>query len=618
MATYFSVQNNLMADNASRMLGINSHYQAESARKLSSGYRINKAADDAAGLGISEKMRRQIRGLKKATENVNDGIDYCQVAEGALQEVTDMIQRMNELAVKAANGTLSDSDRGYINDYFKSLKTEVQRVFDTTTFNEIKIWEGDGGLDSVTPGTPVASPYLTINQVTATNTITAENKGYIPDGDYLISATSAGMVVRWKGYDGYSYQSSTIPIDFTEGTHSFNLEDHIPSNISGCNFIFSYTVGSGASESDIVNALNGIGVSNSGNASEYGISSFEYHLGSDRYWVACSATIEALIASDYYEGDYASVFHMVDVGDNAEYTVDSEGNVTFTGIKYTVDGLGSITAKPYLIVSERLPIQRDLSGTVTIDDVQYLYNEQCVVQGVTSQDYSKFFIKYNMYVDGGWTKYNGTVSNDPVGSVVVNIAWDATPSSGEELLPYLWEQMKSAYNDFRGVGISLADKGKTYTSTSKGDAYNADAGSGGLGEKNYRHRMMIQAGSESTEADRIYIDYDNLSLSYIGLENTNTSTVSSASAAIDEVKNALSIISGQRTLFGSYINRLEHTEEFLGNTVENTSASETQIRDTDIATEMVKYSTNNILTQAGYSMLAQANKINSGILNLLK
>ena len=136
------VQHNLRAMNSNRMLNVNTQSQVKSAEKLSSGYRINRAADDAAGLAISEKMRRQMRGLTQASTNAQDGISMVQTAEGALNEVHDMLQRMNELAVKAENGTLTTTDREYIDSEVQQLISEIDRVADTTTFNEMKLLDG--------------------------------------------------------------------------------------------------------------------------------------------------------------------------------------------------------------------------------------------------------------------------------------------------------------------------------------------------------------------------------------------------------------------------------------------------------------------------------------------
>ena len=137
------VQHNLSAMNANRMLGVTTGSLAKSTEKLSSGYKVNRAADDAAGLAISEKMRKQIRGLDQASANAEDGISAVQTAEGALTEVHDMLQRMNELAVKAANGTMSTDDRQTVQDEVEQLLTEIDRVAETTKFNELYMLKGD-------------------------------------------------------------------------------------------------------------------------------------------------------------------------------------------------------------------------------------------------------------------------------------------------------------------------------------------------------------------------------------------------------------------------------------------------------------------------------------------
>lgn len=140
-----SVKTNLLAENANRNLKVNTKKNAKTAEKLSSGYRINRAADDAAGLAISEKMRRQIRGLHQSADNINEGFGYVQTAEGALNEVQDILQRINQLSVKAANGTNTEEDRAYIDSEIQQLKKEMSRIFSETTFNERKIWDNDSG-----------------------------------------------------------------------------------------------------------------------------------------------------------------------------------------------------------------------------------------------------------------------------------------------------------------------------------------------------------------------------------------------------------------------------------------------------------------------------------------
>ncbi len=136
------VQHNLTAMNSNRMLGLTTSSLAKSTEKLSSGYKVNRAADDAAGLAISEKMRRQVRGLTQASANAQDGISCVQTAEGALNEVHDMLQRMNELATKAANDTNMSEDRDYIQSEINALVTEIDRVASTTTFNQQNLLDG--------------------------------------------------------------------------------------------------------------------------------------------------------------------------------------------------------------------------------------------------------------------------------------------------------------------------------------------------------------------------------------------------------------------------------------------------------------------------------------------
>ena len=198
------VQHNLTAMNSNRMLGVTTSAQAKSTEKLSSGYKINRAADDAAGLAISEKMRRQMRGLTQATANAQDGISCLQTAEGALNEVHDMLQRMNELAIKAGNETLQSIDKQYIQSELQALRVEVDRVSETTTFNEQKLLNGDFCMDQENVGLvrgkriQVGAEVQSQNQIT----ITISNMNWISitanSGDW--NATPATLDVT-SDYD---------------------------------------------------------------------------------------------------------------------------------------------------------------------------------------------------------------------------------------------------------------------------------------------------------------------------------------------------------------------------------------------------------------------------------
>ena len=166
------VQHNITAMNANRQLGITTSIQAKSSEKLSSGYKINRAADDAAGLAISEKMRRQVRGLTQASANAQDGISAVQTAEGALNEVHDMLQRMNELATKAANDTLTSKDRDYIQSEMNALSSEITRTAEATEFNNQKLLDGSFTQKNLQVGSETESKNqieICIKQMTATN-----------------------------------------------------------------------------------------------------------------------------------------------------------------------------------------------------------------------------------------------------------------------------------------------------------------------------------------------------------------------------------------------------------------------------------------------------------------
>ena len=173
------VQHNMQAMNANRQLGVTTDGQKKVTEKLSSGYKINRAADDAAGLTISEKMRSNIRGLTQASSNAQDGISCVQTAEGALTEVHSMLQRMNELAVQAANGTNSESDRSSIQDEINQLTTEIDRVAETTKFNETYLLKGDNGTKTIQIAAHDAGldGTLTQNTTKATFTVKALSMG---------------------------------------------------------------------------------------------------------------------------------------------------------------------------------------------------------------------------------------------------------------------------------------------------------------------------------------------------------------------------------------------------------------------------------------------------------
>ena len=467
------VQHNLRAMNSNRMLGLTASVQSKSTEKLSSGYKINRAADDAAGLSISEKMRKQIRGLSQASLNAADGISAVQTAEGALNEVQDMLQRMNELAVKAANGTMSEDDRGYIQDEIDQLVTEIDRVAETTKFNE----------------------------------------------SYLL-----------KGVDSTREVTNTIP-----------AVDEVPVEAE-------YVSGKGV---DSIILANGKTVA------------------ADAKWYAKDGT--TLLSEDEIKG-------YLEIDDNGDVVL-KEGAELYTAAANESGQFGAQLAATKVtdamvqgvfdVGSSKVSTANDGSQLVEAEDLADLFNTDGSIKTTF----------YAQKTDGTWAE---------VGAEQVDTFISVTPGSEAvaATTETVTEDYKAALNFKLHVGADATENNQISI-----DIQAMDAKSLGL-----------KTGTNDDDMETLLVN---------GADDTN------ARAAIDTIKEAIQSISTQRSALGAVQNRLEHTIANLDNVVENTTAAESQIRDTDMATEMVKYSNNNILAQAGQAMLAQANQANQGVLSLL-
>ncbi len=409
------VKHNLTAMNSNRMLGLTTASQAKATEKLSSGYKINRAADDAAGLAISEKMRKQIRGLTQASLNAQDGISAVQTADGALNEVHDMVQRLTELSVKAANGTLSETDRDAVQNEVDQLVAEIDRVSTTTKFNETHLLRGTNANGS--------AGLLTYTSATS-----------------VINAAFAGAT----------------------GATTFNTD--------------TGTIG---------------------------------------------VKVDTATASPLTTG-------------------------TFTGKQ-----VGPIGGTTYILVDSA----KDVSVKEAIKDIEG---------------------------QGGYKAFSS--------------------------MSALTSALKAAYGEnIRAVttylnGSDLYLKAETFA------------------DINSPIDLSLHVGADSTDDNKIYMNISQLSARGLGLNGLTVSgdNADAATAAIDVVADALQRVSNQRASLGAIQNRLEHTIANLDNIVENTTSAEASIRDTDMATQMVEYSNNQILAQAGQAMLAQANQATSGVMSLLQ
>ena len=484
------VQHNMQAMNANRMLNVTTGQQAKSTEKLSSGYRINRAADDAAGLTISEKMRKQIRGLDRASTNAEDGVSSVQTAEGALTEVHSMLQRMNELATQAANGTNSkDSDRQAIQDEIDQLTTEIDRVSETTKFNETYLLKGDAGTKTIN---------MKAHDAGLKGTLTDNGDG---TATFVMDALNAGDKV----------------------------------SIGGKN----YTIGGEAA--DVTSMLTAAGITGKA-GDKVTINGKEY-----TFFDKASDGNTVLKNTGYYET----------APDKADATTASptyDDNTAIVGATGTISvGTKSVTK------------MKD-AGADGIDDT-----DTTVISKKKAYELaSKELLKANQIGD--------TEGNAKVGVGAVDTAVDLTNGNGTFKI-----QTGSAK-----VANTLS--------------------------------FSLHVGSDADMTNKIQVDIDSMDSASLGIKGINVKDDSgnAATYAIDAISDAISKVSSQRSSLGAVQNRLEHTINNLDNVVENTTTAESRIRDTDMASEMVNYSKNNILAQAGQSMLAQANQSNQGVLSLLQ
>ena len=463
------VQHNMQAANANRMLNVTTSAQSKSTEKLSSGYKINRAADDAAGLTISEKMRKQIKGLDRASTNAEDGVSAVQTAEGALTEVHSMLQRMNELATQSANGTNSNTDRKAIQDEIDQLTTEIDRVSETTKFNETYLLKGDGA-----------------------------------EKEHNVNAHDAGI-------DGVTLTDKGDKVDVT--LKELKAGDKI--SIAGKN----YTIGAETKDGQaLVKAQE-----------------------NDKQTITVNGTTYTYDATDKWTDGNGNKVKIGTGAADGEIKI-GEGDVVSNGTK-------------------TLTVMKDANTADGIDD-----NDSTVITaGKAYQLQTAEIVKASSIGTDTAAEVNGTNKND-------NYTTATT----------------------------------TFTLNKGTVSYK-----GGLS-------FNLHVGADADMTNKIAVNIDSMNSAGLGVKGIKADTEQDATYAIDAIADAISTVSSQRSALGAVQNRLEHTINNLDNVVENTTSAESRIRDTDMAEEMVNYSKNNILAQAGQSMLAQANQSNQGVLSLLQ
>ena len=496
------VQHNMAAMNANRMLSGVSSAQSKSTEKLSSGYRINRAADDAAGLSISEKMRSQIRGLNKASDNAQDGISLIQTAEGALNESHSILQRMRELSVQAANGTETDDDREAVQNEIEQLQSELTRISDTTEFNTMKLLDGSQSGNKVQASvSKSADANLTTEPATTGKSVSA---------------------------------ALTNTADGTESTYSVTVMDK-DGNASTTTVKFTAGADEGKDADAIIKALKDTDLADKFDM-EYSTGAKTITFTSKEEGVSSNVVLTQL--------GTAAAAATVTPGEDA-YSKLAAGIGAYTGKGNIEDSIFTVNGEKFAYVTDPTKLGDDYK------DVNYVQ---------TKAD-------------------DGTVDKDDAAA------------------------MAKLINAKTGIAAVADGNGNI----------SLKAGSSNTGKG-----IELQIGANEGQTMSFTLDDMSADALGVGVGKVDLSKQETAKTATTTIDAAIKKVSASRGKMGAVQNRLEHTINNLDTAAENMQTAESRIRDTDMAEEMVNYSKNNILAQAGQSMLAQANQSNQGVLTLLQ
>ncbi|MFR2340533.1 MAG: flagellin [Mediterraneibacter gnavus] len=513
------IQHNIAALNSYRNLTGNNNAVSKNLEKLSSGYRINRAGDDAAGLAISEKMRAQITGLNTAQKNAQDGVSLVQTAEGALTEVHSMLNRMVELADQSANGTYDNAvDRANLQKEIASLKDEIDRIADSTNFNGINLLDG---------------------------------------------SLSTGKLPTFTGLDGLTktdIAATGNKTDLTMGTATITQNKTY-------SMTFNYTDANGvAQEKKVTLTAKGTDKLVDENGKEYSVT-------------AGNATAEEMVKA--FAGALSSDSK---IGELFTVAAGAAGKLTFTS-KETGSTVGAkvLSAETKFDTTSAALTATQTAGTD--QKVEYDFDNQDIVDKVFTVNGEKF-----VFATAG-KDYGSDVN-------VLELGQGNTKPTNTEV-----GQMAGMIANKLGLSDDqVKDNGTKIT-------FSASAGNGGL---------TLQIGDTSADFNQMTVSVGDMHAKALGIADIDISTQVGAKAAVDKIKSAINSVSSTRGDLGAIQNRLEHTINNLSVTAENMTAAESRIRDVDMANEMMAYTKNNILVQSSQAMLAQANQLPQGVLQLLQ
>ena len=560
------IQHNIMAMSAYRNYTNNVSAMKKNLEKLSSGYKINRAGDDAAGLAISEKMRAQITGLETAQKNAKDGISLVQTAEGALTEVHDMLNRMVELATQSANGTYDDdTDRAQMQKELDQLRDEINRIADSSNFNGIKLLNGemDGAGSVNTTGVTVTA----VNDGDQNGSEAVAGVYSFDIKDLVVSDASATMTTINLKIGTTDLIANTVTVALTDGKASGeDIAAKIAANTSFALNGVTYSVSVDGSKVTLTmvsapTSTNQILTNVSANALVTFSAGKDQNNGWDQA-VHADTPASVFAPSKLAQGKFTLTADMVKDGNKLtiagkEFTfkVGKDSKVTGDNVidlsKFE-EGDANLIKQANILLSQQDTDQFD----ITTDGTSMYLTEKA-----GKVDYSK---DWNLKgtstaADGVWNKKVG--SEDTATGVVT-------------------------------IGTSVAgdpDKGLT-----------------------------LQIGDTADSWNQLKVNIKDMHCDSLGIDGIKISDQASAATAIDKIKAAINQVSDVRGTLGATQNRLDHTINNLSVMTENIQDAESTIRDVDVAEEMMAYTKNNILIQSAQAMLAQANQVPQGVLQLLQ
>ena len=562
------IQHNIMAMNAYRNYNNNTSALSKNLEKLSSGYKINRAGDDAAGLAISEKMRAQITGLNAASKNVKDGISLVKTAEGAMQEIQDMLNRMDYLATQSANGTYDNEvDRANLQKEVDALKTEINRIADSANFNGIKLLDGSLADKQVAEKIEIGGNFASVKSEGA-------------KGKYTNSVAYATANTTAQAGDTFTFTASLDDGTSKSVTLTLKYDDVNKKN---------YLETADGTKYDIASTANSTGTGSAPvTVAELG-SAFtkeleKSDLGKDFVISAAAGkiTLEAKekgtnspkITAFDFETNIGGTRSKVDMGVVQDTPATDDGReiaatdiTEYDGTNYE-DAVFTINGKKFVLMAENMDATTDAWFKATQglgSDVTILVGGQA---GLTKNDPN-----FQQNIDK-IAEVTGLTVTDAIDETSIGAAADTGVASG--------------------AGIRLS-KGK---------------GTEGGG-------LTLQIGDTADDYNQMKVAIGDMHTKAMGIADVDISTQDGAAAAIQTIKDAINYVSGVRGDLGAVQNRLEHTQNNLSVMAENIQDAESTIRDTDVAEEMMSYVKNNILVQSAQAMLAQANQVPQGVLQLL-